>query len=118
MPLLALVDDRAAGRLVDAADDLHQRGLAGAVFTADRVNLAAMQVETDVRQRPYAGKFLGDGLAAKERGLRGGSGAAACDFSRYLHDGLLPVCVQQLAALHPASAHWLNPYTTQAQTKF
>src|SRR3546814_3087760 len=78
MPLLALVDDRAASWLVDAADDLHQRGLAGAVFTADRVNLAAMQVETDVRQRPYAGKFLGDGLEAKERGLRGGSGAAAC----------------------------------------
>ena len=60
---LAVVDDLAvvaAGR-VDAREHLHQRGLAGAVLTADRVDLAAADVEVDVLQRLDPGEGLGDG---------------------------------------------------------
>ena len=51
---LAVVDDLAvvaAGR-VDPGQHLHQRRLAGAVLTADRVDLAAADVQGDVLAAP------------------------------------------------------------------
>src|SRR5690606_2998807 len=46
--LLAFVDDCAARRLVDAADDLHQRRFASAVLPADGVNFTGEQVEMNI----------------------------------------------------------------------
>ena len=48
LPFLALVEDRSRTWLIDAADDLHQGRFAGAILTADRMNLAATQVEMHV----------------------------------------------------------------------
>ena len=44
--------------LVCARKDLDQRRLPGAVFAAQAMDLAALQVERDVLQRPHAGKGL------------------------------------------------------------
>jgi hypothetical protein len=46
---------RAAGRIDDAADDADQRGLAGAVRSEQRENLAAPDVQVDAFQRLEAG---------------------------------------------------------------
>ena len=54
--LLALVDDLAlVGAVrIDPAQHLHQRRFAGAVFAADRVDLAGLHDEVDVAQRLHA----------------------------------------------------------------
>ena len=52
---------------VDAAEHLDQRGLAGAVLAAQRVDLAGAQVEADVLERDDAAEALDD-----RRGPRGG----------------------------------------------
>ncbi len=67
LDLLALMQDRAAGRLIDAADDLHQRGLASAVLAADGVNFAGAQVETHIAQSLDAGELLADVIEAQKR---------------------------------------------------
>ena len=54
------VDQHLAGvGLLDAADDPHQRGLAGAVLAHQRVHFAGEQFELDLVQRPYTGERLG-----------------------------------------------------------
>ena len=60
--LRALIDDLAlVGAVgIDAAQHLHQGRFAGAVFAADRVDLACSHDEIDVAQRLHAGKALGD----------------------------------------------------------
>ena len=50
--------DRAAVRLVDAGDEVHERGLAGAVLADQRVHLAAPDLEGDVVDGTDAGKGL------------------------------------------------------------
>ena len=52
LDLVALMQHRTAGRLIDAADDLHQRRLAGTVLAADGVNFAGAQVENAHRSEP------------------------------------------------------------------
>ena len=46
---------------VDPGEDLHQGGLAGAVFTADGVDLAGLHPQVHLGQGFNAGEFLGDG---------------------------------------------------------
>ena len=43
-----------------AADDLHQRGLAGAVLAEHHVDFAGAHVQLDVVQRQHPGEALGD----------------------------------------------------------
>ncbi len=50
----------AAARDVGTAQDLEQRGLAGAVFTHQGMDLPRMGNETDIGQRLHAGKGLAD----------------------------------------------------------
>src|SRR3954467_5736881 len=60
--LLAIEDDGAlvaAGR-VDAAEHLHQRGLAGTVLADEGVDLPGFNREVDIAQRLHAGKALAD----------------------------------------------------------
>ncbi len=52
---------------VDAAEDLHQRALAGAVFTDEAVDLAGQQVEIDAVKREGAAEPLGDAGQCQER---------------------------------------------------
>ena len=61
-PLLAVEGDRPliAAERIDAAEHFHQRRLAGAVFTDQRVNLAGLDGEIDVTQRRHACKALAD----------------------------------------------------------
>ena len=86
LPLDAVVDDGAlvaAGR-VDAAQHLHQRGLAGAVLADEGVYLAPAHRQVHVLQRGNRAEPLGDpahrqnvgraGLARGRRGQRGGHG--------------------------------------------
>src|SRR5262249_47413533 len=64
---LATEEDLPFVRRVDAADDLDQRGFAGAVFSQQRVNLAWPERDRDVSQGHNAGKALGDSTELDER---------------------------------------------------
>ena len=55
---VAVQQDLAGIRLIDAADDLAQRGLAGAVLAQERVDLAAAHVRGDVSQGLDAWELL------------------------------------------------------------
>ena len=57
---LALDEDLALVRLVQAVDDVHQRRLAGAVLTEQRVHLAAAEIEVDAVVRDDAREALRD----------------------------------------------------------
>ena len=59
---LALEDDVAVVRAVrvDARQHFHESGLACAVLAADGVDLAALDLEVDVRECFHAGEGLGD----------------------------------------------------------
>ena len=52
--------DRAAVRLIDAGDEVHERRLAGAVLADQRVHLAAPDLERHVVDRAHAGESLDD----------------------------------------------------------
>jgi hypothetical protein len=52
---------------VDAGQQLHQRGLAGAVLADQRQHLAAAQVEVHVLERLDAGEALGDPAHLQQR---------------------------------------------------
>jgi hypothetical protein len=54
--------------LIGAAQDLHERRFARAVFAHERVNFAASHVEADVTQRAHAGKSLADIAHLQQRG--------------------------------------------------
>ena len=58
--LLAVDQDLALVRVVEAVEDVHQRRLAGAVLAEERVHLALAQVEVDVVVRNDAGEALRD----------------------------------------------------------
>ena len=66
--VVAVGRDRAGGRGDDAADDVDQRGLAGAVRAQQRENLAAADLEIDVLERVEAG---GVGLGKTRNGEYG-----------------------------------------------
>ena len=57
----------AGGRAVRAAQNLEQRGLAGAIFTHERMDRAGVHVEGDIRQRLDAGELHG-GAVEREGG--------------------------------------------------
>ena len=59
---LALDEDLAGGRLVQAAQHVHQRALARAVLAKERVHLPLLDRETDVRIGQHAGELLVDVL--------------------------------------------------------
>jgi hypothetical protein len=74
--LLALVMDLAGiGAVrIDAAQNLHQRRLAGAVLTDQRVNLTGLDGDVDVVERLHARERLGDPSHLKDRIHRSTSG--------------------------------------------
>jgi hypothetical protein len=49
---------------VHAGDDLHQRGLAGAVFAANRMNFSLKEFEVHIAERHHAGECFDDALQA------------------------------------------------------
>jgi hypothetical protein len=61
LPLGALIENLAfiGSVRIDAAEHLHQRGFAGAVFAADGVDLAGLHHQIDIAQRLHARKALG-----------------------------------------------------------
>jgi len=65
----AVERDRALVGLVDAVDDVHQRGLAGAVLAAQGVDLAGTQREVHARERARSAEALAD-AAQREQRLR------------------------------------------------
>ena len=58
--------DLALVRVVEAVQDVHQRGLAGAVLAEQRVHLAAAEIEVDVVVREDAREALGDPLELED----------------------------------------------------
>jgi len=62
-----------------AGENLHQRALAGAVFSHQRMDFAALQVEVDVLQRRRSGEEFGDPFRS-ENDVPGGR-----DAGRLLH---------------------------------
>src|SRR5205085_1924824 len=56
-----------------ARKDLHQRGLAGAVFADERMDFASLHIQADVLQRAYAGICLGNAAHLKRHFWRGNS---------------------------------------------
>jgi hypothetical protein len=67
MAHLALVAERAFVRRELAADDLHQRRLAGTVLAAHRVHFAAPQREAHTGQRHHIEEALGDAVQLQQR---------------------------------------------------
>ena len=63
-------------RSVKSGDDAHEGGLARAILTENRVNLALAQVEVDVIVGKHSGKALGD-LPEFQDGWSGSSGHGA-----------------------------------------
>ena len=63
----AFEPDRAGVGLVEAADDVEQRGLAGAVRSDDRRQAAAAHRERDVLDRAHAAKMLGHAADGEQR---------------------------------------------------
>ena len=57
---LALDEDLALVRVVEPVEDVHQRGLAGAVLAEQRMHLACAEVEVDVVVREDAREVLRD----------------------------------------------------------
>jgi hypothetical protein len=76
---LAVDADLAAVRLVDAGQDLHQRGLARAVLAHQGVNLARAQIEADAAQRTGEALFN----TAHVHDGRGGSSFSGRSFARH-----------------------------------
>ena len=73
----AVDQDAAGGRRIDAADDLDQRRLAGAVVADQRDHLAGMDVEREIFDRHDAAELLADVLEAEDgRSVGFGYGAA------------------------------------------
>ena len=68
---LGLVDDVAGvgAERVHAREDLHQGGLAGAVLSADGVDLSGLHPQVHIGQCFNAGKFLGDGAHLEDYGI-------------------------------------------------
>ncbi len=66
LDLPALDLDGAGVLLVDAGEDLHQRRLASAVLTDQRVHLSGAQLEPGIPQRLHAGEGLVDALHPDE----------------------------------------------------
>src|SRR6266404_2741390 len=64
---LALPEDLPPVRFIQPGDDLHERGLSGAIFADQSMNLAWPHLEADIVEHPYTAKRLGDVLHAKER---------------------------------------------------
>src|SRR6185503_2304846 len=64
---LAVKKDFTGTGLVDSTQNFHQRGLARAVFAAERDDLAASDLKTDVIQGDYAGKSLGNPAHFEQR---------------------------------------------------
>ena len=56
--------------VLDAGEDLHQRGLAGAVLAHQGVDLAGAEVEVDAVEGGHAGEALGDAAGAQQRPRR------------------------------------------------
>ena len=56
----AVDEDFSLARLKIAGEDVHQRGLAGAVLTNDSVHLAGAKADADMIERDDAGEPLGD----------------------------------------------------------
>ena len=65
--VLALENEAAAGRLVDAADEVEDRGLAGAVGADDGEDLALLHVEGDPVDRADAAEVDREVLGLEER---------------------------------------------------
>ncbi|MCY1305169.1 hypothetical protein D9M70_549590 [compost metagenome] len=53
-------EDLALVRLQHTGNDVHQRGLAGAVFAAERVDFSPLQLEIHLGQRLHRTEMLGD----------------------------------------------------------
>jgi hypothetical protein len=68
---LVLINDVAgvAAVGVHAGEDLHQGGLSGPVFPADRVDLAGLHPEADIGQGFNTREFLGDGTHLQKNRL-------------------------------------------------
>ena len=64
---LAADADFAAIGLVDAGEDLHQRGLAGAVLADQRGDLSGIERQADIVERSHAGEGFGDAGKREQR---------------------------------------------------
>ena len=62
--------DGAAVGLVDAGNEMHQGGLAGAVLADQRMDLAAADLERDAVDGPHAREGLGDVADGQARRCR------------------------------------------------
>ena len=84
--------DAAAVRLVHAGNEMHQGGLAGAVFADERMHLAAADLERDAVDGPHAREGLGDvadGQARRADGARSPGPVVAAMLSALMADPLL-----------------------------
>ncbi len=60
---LTIEQNFALGGLLRSGENMHQRGLAGTVFTDQTVNFTGVEIKVHVIQRQHAGEFLDDATA-------------------------------------------------------
>src|SRR5688572_6287970 len=73
--VLAAQLERAGIRMIDAGNDLHERGFAGAILAHQGVHRAGPEPERDIIQRDDARKLLSDALDLQKISRSGGRGA-------------------------------------------
>ena len=96
--LLALERDGAGILAVDAGQDLHERGLAGAVLADEGMHLAGAQLELGVHQGLDAGEVLVDALHADQKVSRHAFLASWWIRRRGCHSSGSPVCAYGIRA--------------------
>ena len=70
MDRLAVEDERALARRVEAGENLHQRRLAGAIVADDAQDLAGIDVEIHIAQRGDGAEIFVDAAGLETRDLR------------------------------------------------
>src|SRR5690606_30391534 len=72
-PDRATIENQIAfGRLVEAGEDFHQRGFAGAIVAHNAQYLAVVDAEIDVAQRGDGAEIFGDAARIEKRGASSG----------------------------------------------
>src|SRR5207247_2921299 len=100
--ILALEDDRAGVRPVEPADHVEKGGFAGAIRADDRDQLAALDRERNILDRPHAAEVLRDARYGELRLAGGSTGVAHIarhDPARISSPSGLRICAPLMAGM-------------------
>ena len=106
VPRIAIDDDLAGIRLVDAGEDIHQCRFAGTVLAEQRVNFPSPDFDIDILIGDDAGEIFGDALEKHDRRRSGRSPRRG--LSHHIHRASL-VCPDRERIRSPSLLRSTNP---------